>query len=197
MASVRSSSSRGGASSRGSSNRAYTSKPAGIHPGLIVGGAAIVVVALVVLFSDLGGGTPAPVPTPRVEPKTEPARPQPRPEESGTAKSGKPPKRPAPPIPAEALAASDEWFAQAKEKWNKASGLRAGGGESAAYQKALHESWDLMEKISQKLSPYTTWYEEADFEGWAMPAEYSVLQRRLSLYDPLRANLKRTKSLDK
>jgi len=83
-------------------------------------------------------------------------------------------------------------FREATEIWNQGQSARE-DGRTRDYQKALLESWDALERMYAALEPYTDWFEEADLEGWAMPAYYGVLQKRLDLWDGFRAKVKKLK----
>ena len=150
-------------------------------PVVLVGGVLVVVVLLFVISSGSGevqaGGGAAPA-----QPVA--SRPDPDPE-PGNARAGKTPQTPAPAISAEAWAQADAQYDKAKELWTQAQ-LARNKGESKQYADTLRVAWTELEKLREVMSPYTDWFEQADLEGWAMPAEYDRLQQRLNQWDPLR-----------
>ena len=70
-------------------------------------------------------------------------------------------------------------------------------GTTADYQQALLDSWEVFNKLFASVSAYTEWYEEAEFEGWAIPASYDRLQKMLNKWDPLRGKVKKLKPMDR
>lgn len=166
---------------------------------MILAGAIIVLVAAYVGFNSGGGGDPTP---PAEQPKAaQPAAkqeaPKPKPVvEAGSAKAGKPPKRPAPAIDERVYEKTDAWYDQARKLFEDGQKLRD-KGDSNAFQKKMHEAWDIMEQIPPALDSYTTWEEEANMGNWAVPAEYDALRKRLARYDELRMKLKRSKTREK
>jgi hypothetical protein len=186
---------------RGSSSRA-PARPAqsSVPPGLIVAGAIIVLVAAYIAFTSGGGGgesTAAANQTKPPAPVVKQEAPKPKSTaELGTAKAGKTPKRPAPAIDTKVYEKTDGWYDQSRKLFEDGQKLRD-KGDSAAFQKKMHEAWDLMELIGPALETYTTWEEEANMADWAVPAEYDALRKRLARYDELRMKLKRSKTREK
>ena len=115
---------------------------------------------------------------------------------SGTARAGKQPKTPAPPIQEADLRTADGHYQQAKALWASAQEKRT-AGKNAEFQEYVHKAFAEMEKINVALGRYTDWMEEADLGGWAITAEYDALQRRLSRYDALRNTVRKVKSAEK
>ena len=182
--------------SRGSSQRAPVRSSSGIHPGLIIAALALGGVALYFAFSGGSGSeTSQPEKQAPVQPtKVEPEKPKNQPIEAGRSKAGKPPKRPAPALDVAVFQKTDAWYREADTKYTEGQ-VAKNKSDSTTYQKRVNESFKLIEKIDKELETYMTWQEEADFEGWAMPAEYDVLLRKLGSYSQLKVNLKRSKTL--
>jgi len=183
---------------RGSTPRAPVRSSSGIHPGLIIAALAIGGVALYFAFSSGGGGSPSDTEAGQQSqqpvPKQNSEKPKVKPSESGSAVAGKPPKRPAPTLDLAVFQKTDAWYHEADTKYTEGQAAK-NKSDSTTYQKRVNESFALIEKIDKELEPYMTWQEEADFNSWAMPAEYSVLLRKLGSYSQLKVNLKRSKTL--
>jgi hypothetical protein len=171
---------------------------------MMVGGllAAIAVVVVIVVMAgggSGGGATPA-ADTPRSAPQggTAPAAAVPQAGASvstkldGRSRAGKTPGRPAPPIAQADLDRAAAHYAAGVAKWNESQAAR-NKGDTTAYAAALDEAFAALAKQREAIRPYTDWFEEADLEGWAMPAEYDGLQRLLDKWDPTYQKVKKLK----
>ncbi|MFN3243147.1 MAG: hypothetical protein ACE37K_16725 [Planctomycetota bacterium] len=146
---------------------------------LILGGvgALVLVVVLVMLNSksgdddkDTGDGQtqqqPAKQPARLVGPKTE--------LKMGSAKAGKTPDRPAPTLTQEMLQKAAGVIQEAKVLNNEGVRLRSAGDNQGSRAKNS-EAKSKLDQVKEMLDAPLTWQEEADLEGWSMPAEYSAL----------------------
>lgn len=107
------------------------------------------------------------------------------------ARSGTTPTKPPPSIDAAVIDHAEELYRQAADAWNAAQGHR--GTDYQQYGKDLTESAARLEELSDSIEPYALWFEEADMEGWSMPAEYVDLQRRFDRWDKLRVKVMKLK----
>jgi hypothetical protein len=162
---------------------------------VLIGSLALAAVVVLLVFVMNGGSsaaqsstdegstsltvTPAAAPTPSKPP---------------AASEGSVPGRPAPAIPGSVWTEADELYDRAAAQWNEAQADRR-AGRTGDYQGALLASWDEFEKLRALIEPYTAWFEEADLEGWAMPADYDRLHRRLEVWDALRAKVRKLKPM--
>lgn len=169
-------------------------------------GAGVVVVIVVMLVVFAGGGTPTAQPAAagtnqparaQLSPAPAAAQSDDTPAPSGLAgfgegegKPGKPPKTAAPEIELAQVAKADTAFATAKQKKNDAE-LARRAGDHTAFKEHLAAASIAMQQSRTAIEPYTDWLEEADLEGWALPASYVDLQKRLGLYDKLFQQIKK------
>jgi hypothetical protein len=158
-----------------------------------IGGAVLVVVLVVVLNS--GGGkqanagpkseTPAAQPAPAPAPA--PANTGPVP--AGKAVAGKPPLKPAPALTPAMLQEGRGILDQAKVTMNASVTARTAGDNETARAKAT-ETKKLLDQWTAKLQAPLDWQGEADFEGWAQPAEYGAMMK---MYEEHATLLKRAR----
>lgn len=188
------------AAARASGGRAAArAGAAGGNQNMVMVGVGVVVVVLVAFFALRGGSTPA---KPTADPAAaKPAAAKPAPVESapppaargfgeGEAKAGKPPRTPAPEIDLAQIAKADAAVELAKAKKNEAETARRAGDHSA-FKSHLDAAMTAMQQCRSAVEPYTDWLEEADLEGWAMPASYVSLQARLGAWDKLFQQIKK------
>lgn len=148
--------------------------------------------AIVFVFSqgdDDGGLT-----VPSTERAAAPSRETPRRVAAPAAGAGSQPGRAAPAIPESVWGKAGALYREAAGLWNDGQEAR-GEGNSAEYQRAVLDSWAVLEKLYAAIEPYTDWFEEADLEGWEMPADYDRLQGRLDVWDSLRAKVRKMKPI--
>jgi hypothetical protein len=107
-------------------------------------------------------------------------------------KAGKTPDRPAPKIAQADMDRAEELFRKGQEKWNDAQRARQ-AGDTTTYAAALAEAFEHLQGQRKALEAYTDWLDEADFEDWALPAEYVALRKRLGVYDPMYQKVKKLK----
>jgi len=146
---------------------------------LILGGvgALLLIVVLVMLNSKSGGDDDQQgdnQQNQQQQAKPEPKKSAPMPLKTGSAKAGKTPDRPAPTLTNEMLAKANGMIEEAKALNNEGVKLRNGGDNKAARAKQAEAKRKLDECIAFLEVP-ALWQEEADLEGWAMPAEYVTL----------------------
>ena len=110
----------------------------------------------------------------------------------GAPKAGKTPDRPAPTIDPASLALAQQHYDTAKDKVNEGERARQ-SGDSGTYTAALQVAFQELESQRDALRPFTDWLEEADMGDWALPAEYTALQRKLGEYDKLFQRVKKLK----
>jgi len=92
----------------------------------------------------------------------------------GSAKRGKAPDRPAPTLTQEMLQEAAARIQEAKELNNEGVTLRNKGDNRGARDKQS-QAKDKIDAAVAVLDAPAAWQEEADLEGWAMPAEYVTL----------------------
>lgn len=159
-----------------------------------------VVLGVVLFFATSSGGSAPsgsggnqPQETGRTTPAPTPAATTPSVDLSGSQpKAGKTPDRPAPKIDQADMDRAEELFRLGQEKWNDAQRARQ-AGDTTTYAAALAEAFDHLQGQRKALETYTDWLDEADFEDWALPAEYVALRKRLGVYDPMYQKVKKLK----
>jgi len=144
---------------------------------LILGGVGLlVVVILIVVMSQSGkkpATTPTSAPTPAAQPKA-PHQSAPTQVAAGAAKAGKTPDKPAPALTPDMLQKAATLLDAANAFFNEGVKLRTGGDNTGARAKQS-EAKDKIDEIKALLAAPLRWQEEADLDGWAMPASYSAL----------------------
>lgn len=197
------SSARGSRTSSAPASGRRTARSSGppVGVGIAIGAVVVVVVIGFVLFgggepSSAASGTNAPA-APKSESTPPTASAPARPASAGLAPStegraGKTPGTPAPPIAEATFQRTEELYAKATAAWDAGQRARS-AGKTDEFDTHVQESRGHLEALFDVLRPYTTWYEEADLEGWALPADYVTLQRYLNRYDPLRVKLKKAR----
>lgn len=144
---------------------------------MIIGGAAALgVLALVVAFSQPSkrGNQPE-----ASQQSPSPQTPAPRsqtPLTVGSSRVGKAPGRPAPTLTVEMLKRANALVDEAKTLNNEGTKLRNAGENRAARAKQSEAKRKIDAAILAIEAP-SAWQEEADLEGWAMPAEYVALEK--------------------
>lgn len=146
---------------------------------MIVGGvgALLVVLVLVILNSragDDGDQGNVQQAAPRQPAKPVAAAPQPTDLKMANASAGKTPDRPAPTLTRDMLQKANVMVDAAKALNNEGTRLRNSGDNRGARAKQSEAKRKLDEAIKFLEAP-SAWQEEADLEGWAMPAEYVTL----------------------
>ncbi|MBX3462573.1 MAG: hypothetical protein KF830_05350 [Planctomycetes bacterium] len=148
-------------------------------PLVLVGIGAVVVVVVLVLWNSGGGSaadgtptTPAAANAPATPSAAKPLATAP----TGTAKAGKTPERPAPPLTADTLNQAARMLEEAKTLCNDGVQARTAGDNRLARERQSLAK-DKIDAIKQLIAAPLTWQEEADLGGWAMPAEYGALEK--------------------
>lgn len=145
---------------------------------LILGGVGLlVVVILLVVMSQSGkkpATTPTSTPTPAAQPKA-PHQSAPTQVAAGAAKAGKTPDKPAPALTPETMQKAAQLLDAAKALFSEGVKLRTGAGDNTGARAKQSEAKDKIDEIKTLLAAPLRWQEDADLEGWAMPAIYSSL----------------------
>ena len=194
-----------GQTARASSRARASRSSSQSSSGLLIGGGIAAAALIAVLVFALGGGAsdaqqagvpqePSaatdPTPAATAAPSSEPLV------VTGAGRAGSVPDRPAPAIDQAVIDEARGHYDAAVQLWNEGQRARQSGA-SDVYVKRTKEAFDELQKQRELMRPYTDWYEEADLEGWAAPAEYSVgLQRLLDQWDPLYQRVKKLKQVD-
>lgn len=151
---------------------------------MILGGIAVVVVIVIVVMMNKGGGakaSEAPNQPAAAKPATAPAV---APVPLASAKVGKAPGRPAPPLTQETLGKLSELHAKAKVLYNEGSALRTAGDNSKARTKQ-GEAKNLLDQWLKLVEKPLAWQEEAQMGDWQQPAEYMTLEKLFQPYQTL------------
>lgn len=161
-------------SGRSGRSPAPTSNPAPIVFGGI--GVAVVVVLLLVMSGGDkdGASSSAPAPAAPATAASSPAAPA-----VESAKAGKPPARPAPPLSAETLQRARDLLAAAKTLSNEGVTARTAGNNEVARSKQSAAS-DQIEALKALTKTQWAWQEEAEMDDWALPPEYVALGKLYS-----------------
>ena len=96
--------------------------------------------------------------------------------QQGAARAGKTPDRPAPTLTTEMLQRANALVDEAKALNNDGTRLRNTGDNRGARAKQSEAKRKIDAALAVIEAP-SAWQEEADLEGWAMPAEYVTLER--------------------
>ncbi|MCA8953461.1 MAG: hypothetical protein KDE27_28370 [Planctomycetes bacterium] len=158
---------------------------------IMIGAAAVAIVVVIFLImpggGDDSGKTSGGDSKPAVADKSTPLQAQPA--SAGTAKTGKTPARPAPPLSQETLTKLDELLAAAKVHYNAGVTARNAGNnaEARAEQAKAKEQLDQWEQL---VEAQLRWQEEAEMEEWAQPAEYDLLTRRYPQFSKLQKSVR-------
>lgn len=156
---------------------------------LLVLGAAAVVVLLLVMSGGGGkkSGASSSTSSGSAAPAASPAAAAPTPVASvpsGSAKAGKTPSRPAPPLSQDTLGKLSQLQAQATELFNESVNLRNGGDAMKARETAGRAK-DILDQWNSLVEPNLLWQEEAQLGDWAQPAEYIQLEKLFGAYQTL------------
>ena len=143
---------------------------------LVLGGVGVLVVGILVVMMNQGGGDKA------TDPKAPPAAaapkaahvPAPSTVKMGSATAGKTPGRPAPALTAEMLGKAVALLDEAKTLCNDGVKARSAGNNEEARTKQS-AAVDKIEAAKVSLQEQAKWQEDADLDDWAMPAEYIAL----------------------
>lgn len=127
---------------------------------------------------------------------TQPPASVPSPSSSAQAKPGKTPAKPAPELTDAQMAAAEAHFQRAKQLWNDAQTAR-NASNTEEFKRAIQASWKECEAMTDSLRTQIEWLEEADLDGWAMPASYVALQRRFDEWDRVRSMVRKNKPADR
>lgn len=148
---------------------------------MILGGVGVLVVVVVVAMMNSGGSKAAetapatPAPASATPPASQPAS-APAPVQLASAKAGKPPSRPAPPLTQAMLDQVRSLTAAAGVLFNEGVKARTDGNNTLARDKQA-QAKDTLDKVQVLLKDQLLWQEEAQMEEWAQPAEYITLER--------------------
>lgn len=144
---------------------------------LVLGGLGVIVVIVLLVFWSKGGGSgagddagaaqaagkPAPV-----EAASAPAL------KPASAKAGKPPETPAPPLTMATLEQVRALLQEAKGLRNEGVTLRNAGQNVES--RAKHSQAKVkIDALTELIQPALDWQESAEIGGWAQPAEYTTL----------------------
>ncbi|MBL8737085.1 MAG: hypothetical protein JNL12_11700 [Planctomycetes bacterium] len=144
---------------------------------LILGGLALLVVVVVLVVMSQSGGKGGTTPAankPAAANGKQPHVPAATSVPTGTAKAGKTPTTPPPPLAQETLQKAASLLDEAKTLFNDGVRLRTAGDNAGARSKQSIAK-DKIDEVKSLLAAPLRWQEEADLEGWAMPAEYTAL----------------------
>ena len=177
--------------------RGGRSQPSSSPLPIVIGiaGAALIGVLLIANLGGSGGGaddgdaaTPPAGSPPAAQQPQAPSAPK---IQIGSAKAGKTPARPAPPLPEATLQRGAELLAEAKALSNEGVKARAAGdNQRAREQQSLAK--DKIDEILKMLEAPALWQEEADMNDWAQPAEYVALQRLYGEISTLRNRVRKS-----
>ena len=156
---------------------------------LVLGGVGALLLVLLLFAMNSGSDTDT---TGSSEQPDQQQRQAPKPRKStplkqGAAQAGKTPGRPAPPLTTAMLQKANAIIDEAKALNNEGTRLRNAGDNRGARAKQS-EAKRKMDEVLEYLEVPSLWHEEADLEGWAMPAEYVTLG---NLYGRIATYLKR------
>jgi hypothetical protein len=174
-------------SARGSSRPAsrLASRPAGGRSQLpfVVGGAVVLVVVLVFVLNR-GGSQPANAGTSPEQSSAPPAAAAPAraPIQLGSAKAGKAPAVPAPPLTTATLQELETLLERIKTLRNEAVTARTGDADIEKARAKMGEAKVLLDQWVGKVEAALQWQERAEMEDWAQPAEYVALEKIYSTY---------------
>ncbi len=205
-----SSSSRSSAGGARRASARASSSASSSNQGLFIGIGVVAVIAVIAVFmlggggnsgGEGGGGGAAAAGTPSngaTGGSSSASTPDPVPSSDATlpaaeAKPGKTPTKPAPAITQAALDEANLHYRNAVDLWNKGSKARD-AGDSTVYTDSLKEAFDEMEALRDALRSQTDWLDEADLEGWAIPADYEGLRRLLGPWDKHYQKVKKLKT---
>lgn len=148
---------------------------------MILGGAGLLVVILALVMFNKGGGDETPSnggSSGGAKPAAQSSQPAPVAVnvEMSAAKSGKTPERAAPPLTQETLTKMETLYAEAKAISDAGIKLQNSGQKMAGSAKQA-EAKVKIDAIKALIEGPSGWYEEADFGGWAVPAEYATMNK--------------------
>lgn len=144
---------------------------------LILGGLGLLVVVIVLVVMSQSGGNGGTTPAadkPAAANGKQPHVPAASSVPTGTAKAGKTPTTPPPPLTQDTLQKAVSLLDEAKALNSDGVRLRTAGDNMGARSKQS-EAKVKIDAIKGLLAAPLRWQEEADLEGWAMPAEYTAL----------------------
>jgi len=146
---------------------------------MILGGAGALLLVLLLVVMNSGSGDDgeeggANQPETRQPARPAASQPQATDLKMASASAGKTPDRPAPTLTREMLQKANAMIDAAKALNNEGTRLRNAGDNRGARAKQSEAKRKLDEAIEYLAAP-SAWQEEADLEGWAMPAEYVTL----------------------
>jgi len=163
-------------------------------------GAVIVVLVAVWALNGPGNDKPARQPTPpRHQPAAaeavldkEPTFGVPAVKNSG--RPGKTPDRPAPRIVEADLKKAEELYREARKLDIQARKAQA-TGDNGTFNRLINDAWDKLEATGPVLQAYDEWFDEADFEDWAIPGSYVRYQKRIAKIEKLRGRIRRVRPM--
>jgi len=178
-------SARRGSRGRSSSRRGNTSGVLWLE----IGGAAVLAVILVFVFSGKKGSPPprkaapektVPVPVPKYTPP-------PKAKSYGfLKKAGKKPERPAPKVD---LAQGRRWYEEARKLWDQSLRERRQGKTGAKARETLHKAYKLLEKALKSVDDFNLWVEEADWKDWEIDGETMKAKREVDRWLNLQSRI--------
>ncbi len=95
---------------------------------------------------------------------------------TSSSKSGMTPDRPAPSLSQDTLAKMQDLYRQAKAISDE--GMRLGiAGDNKKKRAKQSEAKVLIDKAKSLVESHSSWFEEADMEGWAVPGVYVTMNK--------------------
>jgi hypothetical protein len=155
----------------------------------VILGVGVVAAAAIGFFALSGSGESAPPATPA--PASQPAAPaaQSSPAaptvQMSSAKQGKTPTTPPPPLTQATLQELSNLLEQVKALRNEAVTARTGSADNAKARAKMAEAHKLLQQWQQMISAQLKWQETAQWEDWAQPAEYATLEKLFSTFSRL------------
>ncbi len=152
---------------------------------LVLGAVAVVVLLLLMSGGSKQPGAAGDSSSRNTSPAAAPSAPAPSVSlPAGSAKAGKTPSRPAPPLGQDTLARLAQLEAQATELFNESVNLR-NGGDAMKAREAAGRAKDILDQWNSLVEANLLWQEEAQLGDWAQPAEYIQLEKLFGAYQTL------------
>lgn len=150
--------------------------------GLLIGGAAALLVVGLIVFSQMNNGSDGGNKNdkPGTQTQTEQKSSTLPKVALGDARSGKPPAKPAPELTVETLQKLQAMLDDAKLLINDGKRARTGRGDNQAARAKMGEASALLRQWEQMIAAPLLWQEDAEMEDWAQPAAYVTLSK---MYD--------------
>lgn len=153
-------------------------------------GIGVVVAGAIGYFALSGGSKPAATPQKPATPAAAPAQPQaatPAPStlQMSSAKQGKSPTTPPPPLTQATLQELSALLDKIKALRNEAVTARTGSSDTATARAKMVEAHKLLQQWEQMVSAPLRWQEMAQMEEWSQPAEYMTLEKLFATFGRL------------